>query len=178
MARIITGVLERVDPDQQVVLVGAVVLRVSRQELIHGLKEGMRVRVRCEQSGDETWATALSGSFTATVDCLHPKDSGARCPAGDRPWRPGPIRGRSDAIGGGGKVPGPSSASALRDGTPTTVSDATASGRTPARAWAASCIGQRGVRSVKHSQRGWNSVKPGQRRLALPGSTKADNVRP
>jgi hypothetical protein len=60
MARIITGVLERVDPDQQVVLVGAVVLRGSRQELIHGLKEGMRVRVRCEQSGDETWATAVT----------------------------------------------------------------------------------------------------------------------
>jgi hypothetical protein len=60
MARIITGILERVDPDQQAVLVGAVVLRVSRKELIHGLKVGMRVRVRCEHSGEETWATAMT----------------------------------------------------------------------------------------------------------------------
>jgi hypothetical protein len=60
MARIITGILERVDPDQQAVLVGAVVLRVSRKELIHGLKEEMKVRVRCEHSGEETWATAVT----------------------------------------------------------------------------------------------------------------------
>jgi hypothetical protein len=59
-ARIITGVLERVDPDQQSVLVGTVMLRVSRKELIHGLKEGIRVRVRCEHSGEETWATAVT----------------------------------------------------------------------------------------------------------------------
>jgi hypothetical protein len=61
-ARIITGVLERVDPDQQAVLVGTVMLRVSRKELIHGLKEGMRVRVRvrCEHSGEDTWATAVT----------------------------------------------------------------------------------------------------------------------
>jgi hypothetical protein len=49
-----------VDPDQQAVRVGAVVLRVSRKELIHGLKEGMKVRVRCEHSGEETWATAVT----------------------------------------------------------------------------------------------------------------------
>jgi hypothetical protein len=60
MARMITGILERVDPDQQAVLVGAVVLRVSRKELIHGLKEEMKVRVRCEHSGEETWATAVT----------------------------------------------------------------------------------------------------------------------
>jgi hypothetical protein len=60
MARIITGVLEQVDTDQQAVRVGSVVLRVSRKELIHGLKEGMKVRVRCEHSGDETWATAVT----------------------------------------------------------------------------------------------------------------------
>jgi hypothetical protein len=60
MARIITGILERVDPDQQAILVGAVVLRVSRKELIHGVKEGMRVRVRCESSGEDTWATAMT----------------------------------------------------------------------------------------------------------------------
>jgi len=60
MARIITGILERVDPDQQTVLVGAVSLRVSRRELIHGLKEGMHVTVRCEHSGEQTWATAVT----------------------------------------------------------------------------------------------------------------------
>lgn len=60
MARIITGILERVDPDQQAVRVGAVVLRVSRKELINGLIEGMRVRVRCEHSAEETWATAVT----------------------------------------------------------------------------------------------------------------------
>jgi chaperonin cofactor prefoldin len=60
MARIITGTLERVDPDQQAVLVGTVLLRVSRKELIQGLKEGMRVRVRCEHSGEQTWATAVT----------------------------------------------------------------------------------------------------------------------
>jgi hypothetical protein len=59
-ARIITGILERVDPDQQSVLVGTVMLRLSRKELIHGLKEGIRVRVRCEHSGEETWATAVT----------------------------------------------------------------------------------------------------------------------
>lgn len=71
MARIITGILERVDPDKQAVLVGAVVFQVSRKELLDGLKEGTRVRVRCERSGEETWATAIetceapSGSFAA-----------------------------------------------------------------------------------------------------------------
>jgi hypothetical protein len=60
MARIITGILERVDPEQQAVLVGAVLLRVSRPELMHGLKEGMSVTVRCEHSGEQTWATAVT----------------------------------------------------------------------------------------------------------------------
>jgi hypothetical protein len=60
MARIITGVLEQVDTDQQAVRVGSVVLRVSRKELIHGLQEGMKVRVRCEHAGDEAWATAVT----------------------------------------------------------------------------------------------------------------------
>jgi hypothetical protein len=49
-----------VDPDQQAVLVGAVLLRVSRGELLHGLVEGMSVTVRCEHSGEQTWATAVT----------------------------------------------------------------------------------------------------------------------
>jgi hypothetical protein len=60
MARVITGILERVDRDQQAVLVGTVLLRVSRTELLRGLEEGMSVTVRCEHSGEQTWATAVT----------------------------------------------------------------------------------------------------------------------
>jgi len=67
MARIITGILERVDTEEQAVLVGTVLLRVSRRELIHGLKEGMRVTVRCEHSGEQVWATAVTPVSSGAV---------------------------------------------------------------------------------------------------------------
>jgi hypothetical protein len=60
MARIVTGILERIDSDQEAVLVGAVLYRLSRRELLHGLTEGMSVTIRCENSGEQTWATAVT----------------------------------------------------------------------------------------------------------------------
>jgi hypothetical protein len=60
MARIITGILERVDPEQQAVRVGSILLRVSKPELMLGLTEGMSVTVKCEHSGEQTWATAVT----------------------------------------------------------------------------------------------------------------------
>jgi hypothetical protein len=60
MVRIVTGILERIDPDQEAVVVGGVLFRLSRRGLLHGLKEGMSVTVRCEHSGEQTWATAVT----------------------------------------------------------------------------------------------------------------------
>ena len=81
MARIITGILERVDSDQQAVLVGAVLLRVSRKELIHGLKVGMTVTVRCEHSGEQTWATAVA----PTRRSLSSREPGSGAGSSDTP---------------------------------------------------------------------------------------------
>jgi hypothetical protein len=58
--RIITGIVERVDLEDQAFLVGTLLLRVPRRELIQGIKEGMHVRVRCEHGGEQTWAMAVT----------------------------------------------------------------------------------------------------------------------
>jgi hypothetical protein len=73
MARIVTGILERVDPEQQAVLVGSILLRVSKPELMHGLKEGMSVTVKCEHSGEQTWATAVTPK-RAPLSATEPAD--------------------------------------------------------------------------------------------------------